>query len=83
LDEVNETYVGALSKLEGELAAATEEDAMMEAAKEAMEQRRSSIQVASQLYLGGYFSAVNTKPAKEVPVKKTEQVRTALKTRTG
>ena len=77
----NEEYLQGMTVLENELAQATEEDAMMEAAKEAMEQRRSSIQVASQLYLGGYFSAVNnSKPAKEVP--KTTQQRAGLKTRT-
>ena len=58
---IQNEYLLALDALDVEMAAATEEDLMMEAARDAMAMRKSSIQVASDLYLGGYFSDVTLK----------------------
>jgi hypothetical protein len=54
--KAQDEYLIALSQLNQELADATHEDLIMEAARDAMQQRQQSIKTAAELYLGGYFS---------------------------
>jgi len=84
--EAQEAYLAALEELNQEIAEATREDLIMEAARDAMQQRQESIRTAAKLYLGGYFSETPINPilkeAKEAQNKDTQQkIKVALKKR--
>lgn len=54
--EAQDTFLKDLDELNQKLTEATHDDLIMEAARDAMQQRQQSIKIAAELYLGGYFS---------------------------
>jgi len=73
-------YLKALTELNQELVDATHEDLVMEAARDSMQQRQSSIKIAAELYLGGYFSDTPISPRiREEKEVQNKQVQSALK----
>ena len=86
--EAQEAYLKELEDLNQEIAEATREDLIMEAARDAMKQRQESIQIAAKLYLGGYFSETPINPSlkseKEAQNKDLQiKIKSALKKRMG
>lgn len=84
LKKAQEEYLMGLSALNQELVDATHEDLILEAARDAMLQRQQSIKIASELYLGGYFSDmgfVDQVGLNKMEKEANQKTQTALKSR--